>query len=490
MRKFLASLGVVCLATAASAQTCDLNTWVQYRVDDGSAESGWKVTGPSGPSDWFNVNLGGLVSGVTAGVIIADLSETAGIAGSMNDLALFTSNANGDPDIGGGRIQGQAGAPVPAGKGFGDTGYCIPVVTLGSDCHVAAGWNLGDSHVWIDSDSNSAAANLSAFTQNGYATASIPWSASDWSLGVGGFPAGSDGTLLINGSSSVKVFQGDTFCVTFTACQSGVASALFLHFGPILFGPLLPIPLTITGNPFTGGPLPNQWTICVTTDCNFPTGQFCFCTIYLDPCMPKPNGKPAAKISTTGCVTVCPSRICQGCFGQKDDGVGDTTIWKVQNPAGLSDWFNVNHGSPKPTSGVSMLTGIEIASNDFCGFGPTWGEVGLYPQLSGSPGAPDINNPFATVANPTMPPGAAEWAYPATFYDIPDFAASTTTTYHAALKWSAGDTCMWVTSDTDGTDSGCAHQIGTPATSFWTLDDYTGGANAFSTANWLMKIDW
>lgn len=493
MRKLIASLGVVCIASAASAQTIDITPMAKIRTDDGSSETNWKVISPSGPSDWFNVDLRGLASGFDAVAILFDGVETGGFAGSMADLSLRTSNANGDPDITvGGLISGQANAPVPAGDGFSDAkGYVVPAVTLGSDVHVAAQWTAGDSHVWIGGDTSGPIANLSHFTINGYATATAPFSAANWAMGVAGFPAGSDGTLLVNGGSSTTIAQNGTVCLTFTACQPNVASALFLNVG-FFFGPLAPIPFTITGNPFTGGPLSNQWTLCATTDCNTPTGgPFAFVTIYLDPCQPKPNGKPSAQISTTAFLTINPNKICAGCFGQKDDTILDSTIWKVQNPAGPSDWFNVDHGAPTTKSNVSNITGLEIASWDFCGFGPTWGTVGIFPQVSGSPGVPDIANPFKTVANPTMGPGAGDWTYPATFYDTPDFGASTTTSYHAAVKWPVGDTCIWLASDTDGTDSSCGNPTGTGSTfSYWTLNDYSTGANPFSTANWMMKIDW
>ena len=45
-------------------------------------------------------------------------------------------------------------------------------------------------------------------------------------------------------------------------------------------------------------------------------------------------------------------------WGQRDDGILDSTIFKIQNPSGARDWFNLHHG-PAP-SGVTSVTGVEV----------------------------------------------------------------------------------------------------------------------------------
>ena len=65
----------------------------------------------------------------------------------------------------------------------------------------------------------------------------------------------------------------------------------------------------------------------------------------------------------------------------------------------------VDHGAPKRLSGVTSLTSIEIASWDFCGFGPSWGEVGIYPDNPAVPTVPDVNAPFATATSLAMAAG-------------------------------------------------------------------------------------
>ena len=493
MRKMLASLGVLVFAATASAQTIDVSGYAFVRTDTGASTNGWKVTGPSGPSDWFNVNLGGLATGFNAAAVLVDGNESIGVPGVWKEFGFRTSNALGDPDVSpAGLIVAQNNAPMAAGDGWGDEyGWVIPATTLGTDVHAVCTWFGGDSHLWINSDNDGISSGRSAWTLDGYATAGNAFSP-DMFLGAVGFPAGSEGSLLVNGGSSDTVTQnGGVVCLTFTACAPNAASALYL-FAPIFFGPLAPIPLTITGNPFTGGPMSNQWTICATLDCSTPTGgPFSLGTIYLDPCDLKPNGKPRPKISASGDLTITPARSCQGCFGLKDDEIYDGTGWVVQLPAGPSDYFNVNHGSPLSSSNVSNLTGVEVATWDLCGTGATWANVGVYPDNPAMPGSPNTASPFGVDPNPTFAPGTFDTGYPATFYAVPSIAASTTTTYHAVVQWSPAESCIAVNADTTGDVGTCATPLGgTAMTSAWTLDGYATGALYVNYANWMMAIRW
>lgn len=492
MRKMLASLGVLVFAATANAQTFDPSLYAQIRVDSGAGNTAWKATGPSGPSDWFNTNLSGLATGFAASGVLSDSVENGGIPGFWKEIGLRTSNAAGDPDISAAGVIGvQTNAPVRANDGWGDEyAWSIPASTLGTDVHASVTWYAGDSHVWLVSDAGAPSAGRSFFTTDGYATAGAAFSP-DWVLGAVGFPANAEGSVLVNGGTSGSVAQGGVVCLTFTACAPNAGSALFL-FSPIFFGPLAPIPLTITGNPFTGGPLPNQWTLCATTDCSTPTGgPFALGTIYLDPCDLKPNGKPRPKLSTPGNLTINPARTCTGCFGLQDDEGWDGSQWVVQLPAGPSDYFSVNHGSPLATSSVSNLTGVEVVSLDLCGTGATWANVGIYPDLGALPGTPDVANPFGVDPTPTVAPGTADTGYPATFYAVPSFAASTTTTYHAVVQWSPAESCLAVRADTSGDAFTCASPLGgTAMTSAWTLDGYATGAIYVNYANWMMQIKW
>jgi len=491
MRKVLASLAVACLASAATAQTFDPSGWPVIRYDTGHGGTSWKVTGPSGPSDWFNVRMdGSQTSGFVSYGILSAFLDTTGTGGSMKEISLRTSNAAGDPDVSAGGLIVAASSPVvvAGANPNNEHAWSCPQTTLGSDVHTTATWFAGDSNLWLASDPGAPSAGRSYWTLDGYATAGNAFSP-DWVLGIVGFPASAEGSLLVNGATSDTITQGDTVCMTFTACQTGVGSVLVLV-SPLFAGLGVPVLFTTTGNPFTGGPLSTQWTLCATTDCNTPSGgPFGFSAIYLDPCDLKPNGKPRAKLANTGFLTINADPKCSGlCFGMKDSGSG-ASYWAVQAPAGPSDYFNVNHGSPIAAAGVNNLTGIEIPALDTCGGGSSWAVVGIYPDNPALPGNPDLSSPFGTAASTAVSAGAADTTYPGQVYPIAPIAASTTTTYHAVVGWNPGETCIWVDADTAGTGS-CADPIGPLTSSGWTLDGYATANNYVNYANWMMKIDW
>jgi hypothetical protein len=79
--------------------------------------------------------------------------------------------------------------------------------------------------------------------------------------------------------------------------------------------------------------------------------------------------------------------------------------------------------------------------------------------------------------------------YPATTYDLPDLAINTTDIYHAAVRWASGDSCVWIASDTDGTDDPC----GQPLPNLFSLvstDSYATAAIPANVANWALKLNW
>lgn len=484
MRKFLASLGVACLATAASAQDIDVGALPIFNTGASVVGTSWKIVNPSAAGDWMNSDLGGLVTGVTSCAAACGLLDTQGTGGTMGNIGFYPDLGGGVPDISSGNES--VGVTVNAGVTTGNyLGFDITDVALGSTGHVALHFQTGDSNLWLTGDTS--VSGRSYFTAGAYATGAIPFTL-EWWLGIAGMPPGSNGTLLVNGAASATVDQSDEVCLLFTACQNGVGSALYV-FSPVVIGPLLPLSITITGNAITGGPCDGQWNLCYQAACGLPVTSpvaIGLGTFYLDPCDTKPNGKPKSKVSSTASLTIVADPFCTGgCFGWADDGVLDATIWKVQNPAGASDWFNVDVGVA-PGS-VSTITGIEIASWDFCGAAQTWAEVGVYPDQGANPGTPDITAGLTTLAGGGLAASAADWTYPATFYDTPNAAPGGGVNYHSAANWNTGDSCVWMGSDTDALDGGCATGFGQ---SGFTINDYTTAEVPFSAANWMMKIDW
>jgi len=506
MKKLLASVAVLSFAVSATAQDGNPGNYITCYggiLHDGSNENGWKVASPSGPSDYWNNDMDTDCAGIVMGAFIVDFTENGGFAGHDAELRLCGELTAGVPDMSSGSIIFQVLSPaVNANDGFNDdSAYTVPCTTLGSsDMHVVLQQQPGDSHIWINTDSGATFGGRSYFTSNGYTGGtSVPFSV-DTDMAPGEAITGAPGELLVNAGTSATITQGDDISVMFFGPTVNTQFALYFCFkgNPLL--QVLPIPFTKTDN-FLAGPCPGSWGISATTNCNTPTGgPFEFCTIYADQADTKPNGKPKLKLGTSAFLTINADAFCSAiCWGVKDDCVLDSSIWKVQNPAGASDWFSVNHGTAN--SSVANLTGVSISSWDFCGFGPCWAEAGIYPSntvVDPAGCTPDVSNPFATVGGSSacMAPAAGDWGCPLTFYDTADVAANSTTGYHVASQWPTADSCMWLGSDTDGTDtSNPASGCGTPipssgCESLFTTNSYSSAGVGFTGANWMMQIDW
>jgi hypothetical protein len=503
MRRWLASLSALCLAATAVGQS---GGGLEIGYDDGTTETSWKISGPSGPSDWFNVDFNSDANG-TACYISTDWFENAGIPGQRQNYGIYNESGSfaNSPDINSPIVT--VNPTIPAGDTLGTfINYSIPDTVLSGPVHMATQDVPGDSHTWLGSDTDGPFGGRSYFSSTAYSLGGTPFTL-NWMMRIGLCPPGDpNGCIFVNGEvGPVNLEQlRDTFCLTFWGSTVGnVQFLLYLCFGGAPFFKIgLPFTFTNTGFPFLPGPRPEAWTICTTVTCDFPTTTTLeFCTIYEDKDDLKPSGKPKLKISKSASVHFIANPNCvtaTGCYGQKDDGIVDFNIWKVQNPAGPSDWFNVNNGTADSSLISCAVTGLEIASWDFCNVGPCWAEVGEYNAnlaVDATGATPNLNSPISTIGSATacMAPGSADSAAPYTFYDLPDFHINNSTTiYHAAVGWPAGDSCIWLGSDTDGTDTTqCARQIPNSGTdSLWTLDGYATPGMRFSGANWCIRTKW
>ena len=491
MRLLLLLAALAVSVASANAQDTNGNQHKVVRFDDGSSESFWKASFPSTGSDYFSVDMGSALDGKAVSAIYADSLESSGIAGAWRVLGVAENCAPGVPDPN--LIAASANSPTVAANEPGDEDdyYSVACAALGSPANgysAVVGWNNGDSHIWLGADTSSASAGRSFSTTASYAGCAALVSSFNWSLAVG--LTGDAGELMINGGPVAAVDQdGGEACFTFYGPTVNTPGVLFL------VSPVVLKLIAVTTDGAFAGPCPMSWSLCTTFTCSDPTfSGFTFGHFYFDFLNLKPNGKPSIQLATAD-LTVTASRSCVPSYGQKDDCIVDSTIWKVGNPAGVSDWFNVNHGTTAGV-GVATLTGVEISSWDFCGFGPSWAEVGIYPAnlaVDSAGCSPDVANPISTVggSSAVMSPAAADWGCPITFYDTPDAGANSTTIYHVAAHWPTADSCIWLGSDTDGTDSG----LGTPipnngCCSLFTIDGYSSPGVQFSPANWMMQIKW
>lgn len=492
MRKLLVSLASVVLGLAsANAQTldeCDLP--LQIGFDDGTAETSFKIRAPSASGDFFNVDFDRVAANQCI-IALCAATNLTGPGGAIDRLGIYPDNLAVDPtgttpDLSNPITEITNPTGVPTGFCTGFVAYDIPDVTLGSTpVHMGMTFPAGDSSLWLCTDTNGAIAGRSYFTTNSYATPAIPFSV-NWMLRLGSAPAA--GTFLVNGQAAAKVSEGDQVVISFwgNKGKTGERALIAVQVGAntVTLPFVLPTGLNNSG-------IPNLLTlkgtvpmIGLTNPLNLTLFAF-----WLDTC----TGR--IRVSTSAALTICPPPNPDLCFGRKDDGVLDGNIWKVQNPAGSLDFFNVKHDAAGTTA-VNNLTGVDIASWDFCGSSQTWGEVGIYDSNTtldpsgGTPGTSLTNDP-----TPTFAANAADWGCPATFYDVGDIAANTTTIYHAVAMWPSGDSCIWLGSDTDAIDDDPAGgkedcSVLPNTTSFFTLDGYNTPGVPFSTANWMMRITW
>lgn len=545
MRKWFASLAVLGLSAVATAQTVPvppvggLGQSQSILFDDGSAGTSWKVFNPTGAGDAFNVDFDLMAGGMDAtGIALATYQSTATGPIGLKYVMLAPDNLTVDslgttPDINAplsilGSLSGTVtitGTPgISAGFCPSLVGYDIPDVTVGTGgVHAVTTMLTGDSGLWLCGD-NTAPDNRSYFTGGNYSTPGTKltgWDLMVRVIGTVNTGTGSAYMTVNNATGTVDVKQTGFLAATlWSSCA--VQPTLYIQ-GVTLPGyPFFQVPPVILATGYeNGSPIADSKQGTVGDNLSDPsTGpcipagvQFTVSGFYLDNCDLKPkNGHPKVKATNKVTVNVTPAaKDCNPCicFGQSDDGSLDGTIWKVQNPAGSKDYFNVQIGTMiDPNTGgtcaVNNVLSVQAASWDFCGSGtstgPSWGSVGLYEGSTVDPGAPDLNAAIASATTLSMAVNAADFTYPGTTYDFPDVAVSTSTALaglangHVAMKWASGDTCTWIASDTDGADDGgtptddCSTIPGT--TSYFTLNGFSTPAVAFTSANWMMRVEW
>lgn len=536
MRKWFASLAVLGFASVATAQTlgpppaiggCGQSQSLFF--DNGSASTAWKVNSPTFHKDAFNVDFDDLAGNMTVtGIAMSTWQfSSSGILGvryvSLCPDNLAVDSLGHTPDLFnplaqlGSRNGNVNITGVPnAGAGFcpGLMTYDTPDVTVATTggAHAVTTFMSGDSSTWLCSDTGSNKRH-SYFTATNYATPASPISGNLMMRVVGSVSVtgGSAYMTVNNGAANVTFSETDTVTTTLWS-SAAVQPTLYLQgiFVPSFIA--LPNLVLATGlENFAPISDPNQGTICgpAGPPCGFAGFAFGVGAFYIDNADLKKNGKGKIKQTNTVSCIVTPgnAKDCNPClcFGQADDGSMDGNIWKVQNPAGPADYFSVkmnhNDGAGNPCTTVSNYLSVQAASWDFCGTGPSWASVGVYgASTSLGTDTPDLTNVLAQSTTLAMAPVASDFSYPATTYDFPDIAATSTvaintaTVMHVAMQWPVGDSCIWLGSDTDGSDDdststgGCSVLPNT--TSFFTLNGYTTPAVAATYANWMMRIDW
>jgi hypothetical protein len=543
MRQWFASLAVLGLSAVATAQTIPvppvggLGQSQSIFFHDSSAATSWKVSYPTFAGDAFSVDFDQLATGMNVTGVALNYWQTATAGQNIRYIAIapdsIIDTLGHTPDLTAavsmlGSLNGTVNitGELPPSAGFcpGDVGYDLPDVTLGTGgFHVVTSALTGDTATWLCSDT-SAPDGRSYFTANNYSSTAVALGGHDLMVRVIGQISLTPGSgpsaymTVNNATGTVDIAQAGLIGATlWSACA--IQPTLYIQGVQIPSYPFFQVPALILATGYeNGSPIADSKQGTVqgflsdpSTGPCIPAGvQFAVYGFYLDNCDLKKNGKP--KLKQTNSVTVnvvADPANCNPCFcfGQVDDGVLDSNIWKVQNPAGSNDYHNVNHGGTDGNGNgcvSTSVTSFQIASWDFCGTGsttgPSWASIGLYEGSTADPaGSPDFSAVIASATTLSMANFAGDWGYPATTYDFPDVFVSTSsalanmTNGHVAAKWPTGDTCIWMASDTNGSsDSGPTANCSTipSTTSYFTLNGYSTAAIQVTNINWMMKIDF
>ncbi len=491
MRESLSPLAMAVLAGAVSAQTVD-SRCIGCKIEwDGSPESCWKVNNPSSASDAFNVDIDNKCAGLQVVAICAEFCDTNPAAGARPGfLSICPDDLVVDPT---GTTPDKLNPCVAVVKPTGNPGtfctdvvaYNVPDKCLGSsNLHVLQGFCPNDSSLWLCADSAGPQFGNSYFTTDCYATAAIPFTV-NWVLGAGVIPK--PVRFWANGGTATTINELDNVALLFVGSCPFQPFMIFLtNCAGALITPAINL-LFFTG---IGAVDDAGNTACLVAawPCEVFHGTLCLGTVYKE-CPPSKK----IKVSNDVAITINHDTGCDpptsAPYGKKDDGVLDSTIWKVQNPAGSGDWFNVHLGVAP--SSVSTLTGVDIASWNFCGASTAWSEVGIYVSnltlcpTGCAPALPGVS----VLPGAVVPAFQSDWSCAGSFYNTSDLPPGTGD-YHVAANWATADSCLWIASDTDGTDD-AFNNTKIPATcSYFSLDDFSSPTIGFSPANWMMRIKW
>ncbi len=509
MRKLVVLLAPVCLAGPASAQVAGgpFPLSLERKIfDDGTgSDSWWKLNNPAGSSDWFNVDFDTECQSSAVLGICTEVWNALGVDETMT-LGVYPESGvfPNTPDIAN-PIQ-EVNALVESSDGFADlVSYALPCFHLGStDIHVAMQQRSGESATWIGADTMGPAFNRSFVSTTAYNTGALV-AGLNWQLGLTIRPVNATkNSFLVNGSPSVTLNVGATWCMVFWGTQISQRSLMFFCIGGAPLVNLgIPIPFTTTGNAFFPGPKSETFEICSNTGCGFLVGPVTLCLIYQDFCDLKPNNKPKLKVSNSITVTtVDPVLACSlSCYGIKDDGDHDGFVWKVTNPSGPSDWFVVNLGTAQSNTaagaGSASVTSVDVSLTEICGVDGELAHVGYHPLASGVDPNVSVTPNLASgeaLQNILVPANVtSDSCYPGQRYVLPDAVPINPggLPYIAAVRWVSGDTCIWIASDTDGTDvkSGCGSLLPNNCSAA-SADDFATNAVPSTTVNWAIRVYW
>jgi hypothetical protein len=486
MQKFL--FAVACFGLMILPAFAGDSAFTTYNVTDtdGSMDSGWVVSFPTGSSDYFNTRYDNLAGRPLAGVSVGSGDFGSGLSYPL--AGVFAPNLGVDgtgntPDLTSGTTTG----PVPGGGAVYNFVYASlgGTVTGGATEHVVVQLPPGDSGLLgVGQDDSGGALNFSGWTLDGYAS---PANGTGAAFGLNANVdvcqefTNNNGVLALftdcgddtGDFSTTTVGAGDDLGMAFFAPASGTLWMLFLSFVG------LPVKALTGALPTFPDGTCGALRGCTSWPPGF--GGFTFNFVAV-------SGLPGVKgtVGTSNEVTVVTEPDVPCTWGTRDDGTYEGG-WVVSGVAGSSDYFNVNYNCLVPP-GVANVLDYKLAVMDFGSTATAYPTTGVFDSNYGvdpSGLTPDLSAGFQ-VAPMTYPAGlfasTSGLMQVRTFTTPVAYGSFASDDVHGVVQFPPGDPgLLGVGGDTTVTGSNWYNG--------WTLDGYATPSNDFSgTAGWGMRL--
>lgn len=514
MKRAVLALGFLLLGVTRLLASGDAASAVWVTDVHGAMDSGWGVSFPAGPSDFFSVghdviagsgNSEELVDGLPVNglaVSIADFGTTATFprVGVYNPNLGLDASGN-TPDLGAPitEVLSPARAVSPF---FNYVHFELPegAISGGSTKAVAAvQFPPGDTSLSVGADSNSSGVGNSGFTTDGYASASITVSFLDWGINVGQDNSSTtsckqadripNGRLRVSGGNNpgsgdhltLTVASGDPLNISFFGNAPGDKLLLYLM-TPGTCIPITPIGpvLNTQYDDNGGGPddgsfqrVQTNWPVCSGAGITAT-----FSAVWGNAAC----GDFSAGAGFTNCITIITIPDPPVTYPFVDDGTIESA-WIVQFPSGPSDYFNNELGAPP--AATCNITGLTVAVMDFVTAVPEYPTAGVSNAnlvLDPGGGTPDISGAglLAVIAPFTFASGTvASTSATYTTQPVSVPAASLSTDVHGWVQFPKGDPgLLGVGADSSSASAGA---------SFFSLDGYTTPSTPF-LVNWGIRL--
>ncbi|MEW6746878.1 MAG: hypothetical protein AB1486_29425 [Planctomycetota bacterium] len=427
------------VGTVALAGDSPVSTWNQTNTD-GSIESFWVVSFPSGSSDFFNSRHDGLALRPIRGVSVA--SADFGSGRSYPLAGLYDANLTVDPSGNTPDLNAGIGVPIPGGGTVYNWvygGFGVTYVPASEPQHVVCQFPPGDSATLAIGNDDDTTTLFSGWTQDGFTTPAYGGYnfGLNANIDVSQELVGSDGVLGLyrvltdetGDFTSVTLQAGDPLGVAFFAPFAGSVWMLWQRpsTGPsYAVGPPMP---TLPDGPYAyarvGGSWPagfggltlNYFAVSGVQGVIGTVGVSNDITVYALPEQPEP-------------------------WGSWDDCTYEAG-WVI--PPGFADYINANFNNPlapKPND----ITGIGLAVLDFgttiTAF-PMSGAFAANYTVDPTGNTPDLAHPYDAAPH-TFPPGI--FATTCQQMSVRVFAAPIpyssvlSDDVHGVFQWPTGDT--------------------------------------------------